>query len=226
MNPLIKRGWLSRRPRELQDALLRRGRAAQYAARDFVYHLSDEPAGIYGILSGSFGLLAATERTEPRLGHVLHPGDWFGEGPILTGRRRTLSVQALTAAEVVYVPLNDLCTLCATTPEWHREFAVLAAENASLAASVAASLLLRGSEARLAAALLRVAGRTVLSPTGPLFPVRLNQKELGEVANVSRQVVNATLRRWQQRGWIVVGYGEVVVADVESLLARTAATDS
>jgi hypothetical protein len=46
------------------------------------------------------------------------------------------------------------------------------------------------------------------------------------MANVSRQVVNATLRRWQERGWIVIGYGEVAIADAGSLLERAEATDS
>jgi ribosomal protein S19E (S16A) len=42
------------------------------------------------------------------------------------------------------------------------------------------------------------------------------------MANVSRQVVNATLRQWQRAGWIRVRYGEVVVNDGAALLARTA----
>lgn len=223
MNALMRRGWLSRRPRKFQQDLLQCGRRIGYAAHDFVFHLDDLPGGIFGITRGSFGLLAATEHGEPRLGHLLHPGAWFGEGPLFTGTRRRLAAQALTAGEVLYVPVNDLNALCATHPAWHRHLAALASESFAIATGIIAELQLRGSEARLAAVLLRAAGRDIIDPRGGLLPVRLSQKELGEMANVSRQVTNAILRRWQSRGWIAVRYGEVVVADVDSLLQRTAA---
>lgn len=168
-------------------------------------------------------MLAATERTEPRLGHLLHPGDWFGEGPLLTGGRRRLAAQARSAGEVLYVPIKDLNALCATNPAWHRQLATLAFENLAVAARIIAELQLSRSEARLAAVLLRAAGRTIIAPEGELLPVRLSQRELGEMANVSRQVTNTILRRWQDRGWIAVRYGEVVVSDAGSLLERTAA---
>lgn len=225
MNALKQRGWLSRRPRKFQQDLLQYGRRIRYSANEFVFHLDDRPAGIYGIASGTFGLLAATELAEPRLGHLLHPGAWFGEGPLLTGARRRLAAQARTAGEVVYVSLSDLNALCATDPAWHRHLATLAHENLTVAAGIIAELQLCGSEARLAAVLLRAAGRTAIETRKELFPVRLSQKELGEMANVSRQVTNSILRRWQDRGWVDVRYGEVVVADVGSLLERTTARD-
>jgi CRP-like cAMP-binding protein len=220
VNVLHEQGWLSRQPADFRDAMLGRARRLRYSARDFVYHLDDPPAGIYGIATGTFSLLAAPERGEPRLGHVLHRGAWFGEGPLLTGRRRRLAVQARTAGEVAYVSVEDVNVLCEAHPAWHRFLAVLAFEHFAVAASVVSDLQLRGSEARLAAGLLRAAGRTVLAPEAELFPVRLSQSELGEMANVSRQVVNATLRRWQEAGLIAARYGEVRVVDVERLLER------
>lgn len=98
---------------------------------------------------------------------------------------------------------------------------MLAFENLAVAASIVSDLQLRRSEARLAAILLRAAGRTVLAPQRTLFLVRLSQADLGEMANVSRQAVKNTLRRWQEAGWIDVHYGGVVVNDPERLLDRT-----
>ncbi|NGX17182.1 Crp/Fnr family transcriptional regulator [Wenzhouxiangella sp. XN24] len=222
MEDLLQHGWLSRCPRRFQQAVLERGKARRYAASEFVFHLADGPAGVFGIASGSFSLIAATERNVPRVGHVMHPGGWFGEGPLMSGERRRLAVQACTAGEVVCLSLEEIEKMCSATPAWHRLFGLLAFENLAVAASIVTDLQLRRSESRLAAVLLRAAGRTVLAPDRVLIPVSLSQAELGEMANVSRQVVNATLRRWQAAGWIDLRYGEVVVNDRERLLDCTA----
>ena len=222
MDELLREGWLSRCPPDFQQAVLEQGKARRYAAREFVFHLGDGPAGIFGIVSGAFGVIAAAERSEPRLGHVWHPGAWFGEGPLMGGQRRRFAVQARTPGEVIYLSIEDIDALCRSTPAWHRLFGTLAFENLAVAAGIITDLQLRRSEARLAAVLLRAAGRTVLTPQRKLLPVRLSQAELGEMANVSRQLVNATLRRWQAAGWIDLRYGEVVITSREQLLGCTA----
>ena len=222
MDALLQQGWLSRCPPDFQQAVLERGKAQRYAARDFVFHLGDAPAGIYGIVAGTFGVTAAPERNVPRLSLLLYPGAWFGEGPLMTGQRRRVAAQAHTAGEVIYLSIEEVNALCEAAPARHRLFGMLAFENLAVAANIVTDLQLRRSEARLAAALLRAAGRTVLTLDRALFPVRLSQAELGEIANVSRQVVNGTLRRWQAAGWIDVRYGEVVVHNLERLLECTA----
>jgi CRP-like cAMP-binding protein len=222
MEALLQEGWLSRCPRDFQLAVLEVGRERSFAAKEFVYHLSDPPAGIFGVASGAFGIFAAAEVGEARLGHLLRPGGWFGEGPLFSGEPRRVAAQARVDGAVLALPLDAVNALYATNPAWHRHFAALAFENLSVAISIITDLQLRRSEARLAAALLRAAGRTVLAPRRKPMPVPLGQGELGEMANASRQVVNATLRQWQHAGWISVRYGEVVVHDVEALLACVA----
>ena len=222
MGDLLQHGWLSRCAPDFQQAVLEGAKARRYEAREFVFHLGDGPAGIFGIAEGSFSMISAAERSVPRLGHVMHPGGWFGEGPLMSGHRRRLAVQACTPGEVIYLTLEHVEKLCSATPAWHRLFGMLAFENLAVAASIVSDLQLRRSEARLAAVLLRAAGRTVLVPDRALLPVCLSQAELGEMANVSRQVANAALRRWQAAGWIDLRYGEVVVNDLERLLACTA----
>lgn len=222
MEALLREGWLSRCPPDFQQAVLAAGRERCFAAKEFVYHLSDPPAGIFGVASGAFGLIAAPEKGEPRLGHLLRRGSWFGEGPLLTGEPRRMAAVARASGKVFALPLDAVNALCTANPAWHRHFAALAFENLSVAISVVTDLQLRGVEARLAAALLRAAGHTVLAPRRSLMPVPLGQGELGEMANVSRQVVNAKMRQWQEAGWISVSYGEVVVKDMDALLACVA----
>ena len=222
MDALLREGWLSRCPSDFQQALLAAGRNQSFAAKQFVYHIADPPAGIFGVAKGAFALISAAERGEPQLGHLVRPGGWFGEGPLLTGKPRRVAAQARLAGEVLALPIEKVARLCAANAAWHRHFAALAFENLSIAVGIITDLQLRRSEARLAAVLLRAAGCTVLTPRREPLPVPLSQGELGEMATVSRQVVNASLRQWQAAGWISVRYGEVVVIDVERLQECTA----
>jgi CRP/FNR family transcriptional regulator, cyclic AMP receptor protein len=222
MDILLQEGWLSRCPSEFQRAVLTAGRRRSFAAKHFVYHIGDAPAGIFGVASGAFALISAAERSEPHLSHLVRSGGWFGEGPLLTGEPRRVAAQARMAGEVFALPLKQIAALCATNPAWHRHFAALAFENLSIAIGVISDLQLQRSAARIAAALLRAAGCTVLAPGRKPVPVPLSQSDLGEMANVSRQVVNATLRQWQGAGWISVRYGEVVVREIEELRQCTA----
>lgn len=136
---------------------------------------------------------------------------------MLTGTTRRVAAQTRLAGEVFSLPIEKIAALCTANPAWHRHFAALAFDNLSVAISIINDLQLRRSEARLAAIVLRAAGCTVLAPSREPLPVPLSQSDLGEMANVSRQMVNVTLRQWQDSGWISVRYGEVVVADVEQL---------
>ena len=50
-------------------------------------------------------------------------------------------------------------------------------------------------------------------------PVHLTQQHLGQIANLSRTVVSATLRDLEQRGLIAIGYRSLEVVDGEALKA-------
>jgi CRP-like cAMP-binding protein len=74
------------------------------------------------------------------------------------------------------------------------------------------NLLIRNPARRIAATLLRVAPEAEAPVT-----VVVSQEQLGEMANAARDVVNRTLKQFETRGWVSVGYRAITVHQADRL---------
>lgn len=92
-------------PEIRQDVVLRRIVPGEGVIRE-----GDPGESLFMVMTGSLQVVRAVERTEPYTGlfwevlEVLGPGDWFGEGSLLTGAPRRATVVAATECEMVEVP--------------------------------------------------------------------------------------------------------------------------
>ncbi|MGI1664235.1 Crp/Fnr family transcriptional regulator [Palleronia sp. KMU-117] len=101
--------------------------------------------------------------------------------------------------------------LTADDPEWIRRFALILMSNVDLSLHAIDDLLIRNPSRRIAAVLVRCLGD---EGGGTLS---ISQTELGRLSNTSRKVVNRTLDRYAELGWINQGYGRIEVADATAL---------
>jgi CRP/FNR family cyclic AMP-dependent transcriptional regulator len=110
--------------------------------------------------------------------------------------------------------------LLAERPEWWRHFLRLAIVYGDVTAVIATDLLIRDSERRCAAVLLRLGGRRFAGPddTKPV-EVSVTQDDLAGAANLSRSSVRSMLGRLTARGLIEQGYRDIVVREPASLRA-------
>ena len=84
----------------------------------------------------------------------------------------------------------------------------------SIAARVVGDLLIPSGDQRIAAVLARLAG----GGTGqPPAAIPLSQQVIGQISNSSRDRVNRTLRRFEESGWVELGYQAVRVTDLAAL---------
>jgi Crp-like helix-turn-helix domain len=100
--------------------------------------------------------------------------------------------------------------LCLPGPSQLRQFG--AAARSGILAGFTADLMIRDSDRRCAAALLRLAGCRYARPQD-ITPVEvpLTQNELAGAANLSRNSVGKMLQRLEKRGFVEVGYGAMTV---------------
>jgi len=91
---------------ELQEGIiLRRATPGEGVIRE-----GDPGESLFMVMSGSLQVVRVAERTEPYTGLYwdvlahLEPGDWFGEGSLLTGAARSATIVATTACELVELP--------------------------------------------------------------------------------------------------------------------------
>jgi len=105
-------------------------------------------------------------------------------------------------------------------PEWWRFFLQPAIIYGDVSQTVAADLLIRDSERRCAAVLLRLSGHRFASPTDRQpVEVSLAQDELAGAANLSRNSTGTMLRRLGSRGLIELGYRGITVSNPSALRA-------
>lgn len=213
-------GWLSGEPEWLRDALLASARVSAWKAGELIFMVGDEPGGIYGIVDGGVGTLVPSGGSEMVLCHVLRPGSWFGFGPLFVGGRRHLTFRTVEPTRIALVSLSDLNAIGARNPELYRRLGGLSeASFLNMAIRVVGDLLIPSGERRIAAVLARIAVCRQSGQEGALWPIRLSQSMIGQMANCSRDRVNQALRKFARAGWITADYKSITVNDLAALEA-------
>ena len=54
---LSGKGWLANEPDWLRDALLGCAKLRTFQPGEYAYHFDDEPGGMFGIVTGGFGVI-------------------------------------------------------------------------------------------------------------------------------------------------------------------------
>jgi CRP-like cAMP-binding protein len=214
---LAARGWLAGCEPALRRAILARTRPVCFSADEFVFHAGDLAGGIYGIAHGGIVVSVATAVAAPAIASILRAGMWFGNGPLVSDRRRMLSFHAAETSVTLHLPLPAIRELSGTSIAAARSFADLAGFNMRAALRTVSDLLIPQTDRRIAATLLRVTradeGEHPENPAG----FRLRQAELGEMANASRRSVVRALAVFEARSWVALGYQRIAVADPVAL---------
>lgn len=218
---LSRRGWLSTRPQDFRDAVLAQGRWRAYEPGAPINLGGDEEEGdLFGVASGSIEIATVFGPPGAPITHVAQAVFWLGYGPILSGQARRASVTARSAVWLARIPQAAVMALLAERPEWWRHIGVLALEYGDISANIAADLMIRDSERRCAAVLLRLAGcRFSDSPDAASFIATLTQDELAVMANLSRNSTGAVVRKLARLGLIEIGYGAITVRSPKGLRA-------
>ena len=218
-----RRGWLSEQPERFQKQIIQMIVPVNVPRAAPVFSVDGPPGGIYGVLSGGIGIEGSGPYNVPRLGHILRAGAWFGHGPAMTGRgHRVQNMRAIEASELAYVPLAPLRALIDTDPQAARCVGAIADGGNILGTRVVSDLLIPSVPHRIAAVLLRVTG--VEDDVEPDHPegFLITQTDLGEMANVSRSMVNRVLGQFARAGWISKRYNRLRVHDLAGLQAFAA----
>ncbi len=214
---LTSRGWLAGCDPTFRRAVLDRARPVSFAANAFVFHAGDVAGGIYGIARGSFAIYVATGLASPAVATIVRAGLWFGQGPLVAGRRRMLSFRAMESSAALHLPLAAVRELTATSVAAARAFADLGSINMGVAVRTVSDLLIPKADRRIAATLLRVTradeGERPEDPMG----FRLRQAELAEMANASRRSVVRALSAFDARGLVALRHQRIAVLDAAGL---------
>jgi len=221
---LVRRhGWLSTEQPWLQDAVLSRVRLRSFSPNEFTFHADDDPGGLYGVVSGGFGTLVPSGGQEMILCHIIRLGVWFGHGPVLTGRSRTISFKAVERSMALHLPMAAVAEIREMYPEFTLRLGALSERNYSaVALKVIGDLLMPSLDRRIAATLVRISRPEASGEVLPPWPIHVTQAEIGQMANASRDRVNRALSKFEAKGWIKVEYKVITVRQLDALATYAA----
>jgi CRP-like cAMP-binding protein len=205
---LATTGWLSLQPPDFQDRMTAIGRWVAVPRGKALYVLGEAPDALFGLGSG-FLDVSLPVGEEDVVVHRAPPGFWVGDGALLSGVRRLLTVTAATDCEVFRIPHPPLRRMLEEHPGDWQYLHHLATLNAVLATQALAEVLALSARPRFARVLLRLA-----RPDGT---IAATQEELGRMTGMSRAAFRRALGALIVEGVLETGRGTVRIHDRAAL---------
>lgn len=215
---LGSQGWLATTPLEFRKRFLSAARWRHIDAGSTVTLGGEERDDVIGLAVGTVGITSTLGLDGTPMTHLAHAVFWMGYGPLLLGRPRVVTVEARTHLWIAVIPKGSILPLLDETTRWWRCFMRLLAEYGDLGAMIASDLLIRQSDRRLAATILRFAGlRGDGKNRTEQIRLAVTQTELAEAANLSRNAAGMILRKLAANRYIKIDYRGLVVLDPSAL---------
>jgi CRP/FNR family transcriptional regulator, cyclic AMP receptor protein len=220
LDVLAQRGWLAYTPPGFRTTVLARTQVREFRKGAAIYRLREPSGGLWAVVKGAVELELPSPGTATHLVHFAAPGFWFGEGPLVTGMPRIMTVVASRHSTLATLPLADCHAILKADPTAWRWIALMTTMTLELSGGIIADLLLRNPAKRVAALLLRLSGtRSAVFVSKEPAPIYLSQEKLAHLVNLSRNSIIPILSEFQKRGFIEAKYGSILVSDVTGLAA-------
>jgi CRP-like cAMP-binding protein len=206
-------------PRELAG-LAAVAREDAVRARDYVFMEGDPALWFCLVASGRVKILRQSRGGKDVVLELLGPGEPFGGVAVIERRPYPASAQATEPSVIMKIPQEAIVAVAERHPAVIREMALMIGRRLRAAHDSVKSLAVDPVEARLAAALLRLAEREgTRGPRGLTLPFALTRQSLADMTGTTVESAIRVLSRWQRDGLLGEDKSHLVLADVDALRA-------
>lgn len=209
--------WFGALPPARRELLIGHARPRAIESGRLIYALGDPPNGLWAVLEGQVRLKGYPAAGLEFLALTLRPGTWFGEVSTLDGGPRPHDAVAFGSARLLHLPMAVFHQLAEETPALYLDLGRLVCRHQRVALDFIAQTVGLPLDVRLA----KLLASRMHDVEGVL---NVRQEDLAVMLSVSRQTLNARLRRLAQAGVIKLAYARIEVCDV-ARLRELAATD-
>jgi CRP-like cAMP-binding protein len=207
---------LEREDAERTSLMMRRH---SYARGETVFHRLDPADSLHVIDSGRFAVRITTPLGDVVTLAILSKGDCFGEIALLAAEpRRTATVIALEPSRTRALLRSDFERLCNESPDIYRELAEDLADQVRRLSSQLVEAMFVPADVRIRHRVAELAGIYGESDSDSPAEIPLSQETIAELSGSSRATVNRVLRACEERGYVKLRRGVVVVIDRRSLV--------
>jgi len=192
-------------------------------ARGTVIFAKDDPGSrLFAIRKGTVKITVPVVDGHDAVFNFMNDGDFFGEIALLDGRPRSTDAVAITDCEMFVIERRDFLPLVQEEPQIALKLTEILCARLRQTTQQAESLMFLHLPGRLAKALLRLSlGDEATNERR----IAISQKDLGNIIGMARETTNRQLRLWEQRNWVRLERGGIVILSVKAL-ERIAESDS
>jgi CRP/FNR family transcriptional regulator, nitrogen oxide reductase regulator len=207
-------------PREI-EALALIAREERHRARATVFMEGDPARWFYLVKTGHVKIVRHSKTGKDVVLELLGPGEVFGGVAVIEKRAYPAAAEATESTVVVKIPAEPMIALADRHPSFIREMARLIGQRLRTAHDSVTSLAVDPVEARLAAALLRLAEREgTRGKDGVTLPFHLTRQSLADMTGTTVETTIRVIGRWLKEQLLEDVGGRLVLADLDALRAR------
>jgi len=185
-----------------------------------IFSKGETGASLFAIVEGQVKVVSFSAQGKNAVFNILGPGDIFGEIALLDGGERTADVTAITDCKLLVIERRDFLPLVHSKPDVaQRLIEVLCARLRNTSRQVEEVMFLE-LPAKLAKTLLRLNDAALADGRKK---VALTQSEIAQVVGASRESTNKQLREWEERKWLRLERGGLVILSPDKLAGITEA---
>jgi CRP/FNR family transcriptional regulator, cyclic AMP receptor protein len=192
------------------------------AAGTTIFAKGDPGSSLFAVCSGTVRIGNRSPDGRDAVFNLINAGEIFGEIALLDGCPRTADALAMEDCELMVIERRDFIPLVDDRPDIALRVIEVLCSRIRHTSEQIEDMLFLNLPARLAKTLLWLA-KNAKSPQSATLTI--TQREIGQMIGMSRESTNKQLRLWEQRQWIRLERGSIVVLSPDPLaqIANTGA---
>jgi CRP-like cAMP-binding protein len=175
-----------------------------------LFSKGDRGSSLYAVCSGTVRISTPSEQGKDAVFNLMFPGDIFGEIALLDGGERTADAVTVEDCQFMILERRDLLPLMREHPDVAFKMIEVLCGRLRRTSEQVEDVIFLGLPARLAKALLRL-------QAGSSPKIRITQREISQMIGMSRESTNKQLREWEDRRWIKLERGGLVILSAKAL---------
>ena len=177
-----------------------------------VFSKGDPGTSLFVVRSGVVRVSARSTVGKAAVFGLFKEGDFFGEIALLDGLPRTANAIAFTDCILMAIDRRDFLPVLQSEPPLMLHVIDVLCARLRRTTSQVEDLLFLDLKARLAKTL-----RQLARPVADVLRVSISQRELAEIAGLSREMINKQLRAWETAGWLELKRKDIVILRPDEL---------
>jgi CRP/FNR family cyclic AMP-dependent transcriptional regulator len=204
------------------DAIASMATTRKLKARQALFRKGDAGAQVFVVATGRLKVVSTSELGDDLVFCLVEPGELVGEVGLLTERKRTATVVALAASELIVIDRRDFGALLRSRPEVAVELLSVVAQRLARVSQFLEDTQFLNLPVRLAKKIIDFADqhgieRDGLDDVEIVIDLTLSQEEWGDLVGTTRESINKQFGAWAKEGLIALEKRKVVLRDVEAM---------